>query len=132
MNNDLRNTLIGSDNVIIQTQQELEGDVPLQERGLGGAPLQEGITQLAIDVGHVSDLFSDLALLVNYQGTTIDNIQTNIENSSNNIERANKQLVKANRYQIAKNRCTCRCIFFLLITLLILVIILIIKMQIKN
>ena len=115
MNNDLRNTLINSD----ITQQE-----QLQER-------EQGINQLAIDVGHVSDLFSDIALLVNYQGTQIDNIQTNIENSSTNIESANKQLLKANRYQIAKNRCSCRCIFFLLITLLILVLIIIIKMAIQ-
>jgi len=130
MQNDLRNTLISSDNNIIQTQLEGElGGVPLQENIM--REREEGINQLAKDVGHVSDLFTDLALLVNYQGTTIDNIQTNIENGSNNIEKANTQLLKANKYQIAKRRCACRCIFFLLILLLILVIIIVIKMAIQ-
>ena len=125
MNNDLHNTLICSNNIIIQREQQDELDFSQQEDII--KEREEGINQLAIDVGHVSELFSDLAILVNYQGTTIDNIQTNIENSSNNIGRANKELLKADRYEIAKNRCFCRCIFFLLIILLILVIIIIIK-----
>lgn len=154
MNNDLRNTLIDKnvpvqeqyehnrpENIVIQTQLTQEGGVPpiqervappIQERGLGGVPLQEGINQLAVDVGHISNLFSDLSILVNCQGEKIDNIQTNIENSSNNIERANRQLIKANKYQMAKSRCMCRCVYFLLITLLILVIIVIIKLAISK
>ena len=112
MNNDLRNTLICSDNIIIQREEEYELDFSQRENII--KEREEGINQLAIDVGHISDLFSDLAILVNYQGTTIDNIETNIENSSNNIGKGNKELLKAEKYQRAKNRCFCRCIFFYL------------------
>ena len=112
MNSDLRNTLICSNNIIIEREKQKE----------------ETINQLAIDVQDISDFFSDLLILVNYQGITIDNIETNIEtnieNSLNNIGRANKQLLKTNRYQIAKYRYLYRCIFFLFIILLILIIIL--------
>jgi len=108
---DLHNTLIQQTQETQQTQENI-----IRER-------EEGINQLAVDIGHVSDLFTDLAILVNYQGTTIDNIQTNIENSANNIEKANTQLIKANKYQIAMHRCRCKCIFFILIILLIVAII---------
>jgi t-SNARE complex subunit (syntaxin) len=114
---DLHNTLISTDiqiQEIQQTQQTQENIIREREKG---------INQLAIDIGHVSDLFTDLAILVNYQGNTIDNIQTNIENSTNSIDKATTQLIKANKYQIAKHRCRCKCIFFILIILLIIAII---------
>ena len=110
--NDLNNTLISTD---IQTQENL-----IIER-------EKGINQLAIDIGHVSDLFTDLSILVNYQGTTIDNIQSNIENSASSIDKATTQLIKANRYQIAKHRCRFKCIFFIFIILLIIAIIILIR-----
>tara|TARA_B110001452_G_scaffold201436_3_gene171524 strand:- start:807 stop:1145 length:339 start_codon:yes stop_codon:yes gene_type:complete len=93
---------------------------------------ESGINNLARDVEQVSDLFSDLALLVQCQGDHLDNIETNISNSSNNIEGANRQLIKANNYKKAKYRCTCRCIFFLFILLLILVFVFVIKLSIKK
>ncbi len=78
------------------------------------------INHLATDIQQVSELFTDMALLVNAQGENIDNIEINIQNSSTNIEQANKQLVEANKYQKRKRRCACKCICFLLTTIIII------------
>ena len=90
------------------------------------------INQLAQDVEQVSELFTDMALLVNEQGENIDNIQTNIENSDTNIHKATHQLVKANTYQKRKRRCAIRCVCFLTLGITISSIILIIKISIQN
>ena len=74
-------------------------DIPQQQQQTIIPPQDTAIDHLATDVQQVSELFSDMALLVNAQGENIDNIETNIQNSSMNIEQSNTQLVKANIYK---------------------------------
>ena len=50
-------------------------------------------------VQEVSEIFQDLALLVDEQGTHIDNIQTNIESAATQTERGVQELHKANKHQ---------------------------------
>ena len=59
--------------------------------------------QLARSVQEVADIYQDLALLVQEQGSQIDNIQTNIESAATQTERGIAELAKASTHQ-KKNR----------------------------
>ena len=89
------------------------------------AEREAGIAQLGQSVQEVADIFQDLALLVNEQGTQIDNIQTNIESATAHTVKATHELVRANRSQRrARSR---MCIIFLLLLLLIIILVVVLK-----
>ena len=90
-----------------------------RERNIEIQKLNKGIKE-------VSDLFSDMALLVNYQGEAIDNIQINIENSLQNTDSANKELKKATKYNTKNNFCFFKVIGFIIFISVIIIIIIII------
>jgi len=98
--------------------QEQLINIQLEER-------ERDINNLSRGVQEISDLFSDMSLLVSYQGNQIDNIETNIQNSFSHIDKANIQLIKAKKYKDKKRRCYIKifCISFLIIGVLILVIV---------
>jgi t-SNARE complex subunit (syntaxin) len=98
--------------------QEQLIDIQLESR-------ERDINQLARGVQEVSDLFTDMSLLVTYQGEQIENIETNIQNSFSHIDKANIQLEKAKKYKDKRRRCYIKifCISFLIIGVLILLII---------
>lgn len=64
------------------------------------------------------EIFQDLALLVDEQGTHIDNIQTNIESANRQTAKGVKQLATASRSQ-RKNRKRMCCFAVLLIFILV-------------
>jgi syntaxin 16 len=66
---------------------------------------EQDINKLAKGVQEVSDLFTDVSLLVTYQGNQIDNIENNVSQTLCNIDRANKQLEKAKTYRDKKRKC---------------------------
>ena len=98
--------------------QEQLIDIELRER-------EKDINNLSIGVQEISDLFSDMSLLVSHQGNQIDNIETNIQNSFSHIDKANIQLIKAKKYKEEKRKCYIKlfCISFLIIGILILIIV---------
>ena len=98
--------------------QEQLIDIELRER-------EQDINRLARGIQEISDLFSDMSLLVSHQGNQIDNIETNILNSFSHIDKANIQLEKAKKYREKKRRCYIKifCMSFLIIGVLILVIV---------
>ena len=108
----------------LQNQPQQMNEIIIEERNTA-------IDHLATDMQQVSELFSDMALLVNEQGENIDNIQINIENSDTNIQKATDQIIKANKYQNKKRRRTCKCICCLITAITISGIILIIKTSIQ-
>ena len=81
---------------------------------------EAGINHLARSVHEVNEIFQDLALLVNEQGTQIDNIQTNIETAATRTERGVRELARASRSQ-RKSRgrilITTACVLLLIIIL---------------
>ncbi len=97
--------------------QEQLIDIQLEER-------EKDINNLSRGVQEISDLFTDMSLLVSYQGNQIDNIETNIQNSFSHIDKANIQLIKAKKYRDRRQRCYLKifCISFFIIGILILVI----------
>ncbi len=125
-------------NVIIeipQQKQQLQHPLQNQPQEMNEIITEErntAIDHLARDVQQVSELFSDMALLVNEQGENIDNIQMNIENSDTNIQKATDQLIKANKYQNKKRQRACRCVCCLITAIIISGIILIIKTNIQK
>ena len=94
-------------------------DINLAER-------ERDINKLARGVREVGDLFTDISLLVTYQGNNIDNIETNIQTTFNNIEKANIQLDKIKKYKQKRRNCCIRiaCIGFFVITFFVMIIIL--------
>lgn len=66
----------------------------------------------------MSEIFQDLALLVDEQGTHIDNIQTNIETAAQQTTAGVKQLAAASRTQ-RKNRSRMCCFATVLFTVLV-------------
>lgn len=88
----------------------------LQER-------EEDITKLSNGVQEVSELFTDVSLMVTIQGEKLDNIENNIENTFSHIDRAREELMIIKKYRNIRRRCYCR--FFIVITFTIGLIILI-------
>jgi len=99
--------------------QEQLIDIELRDR-------EQDINRLARGIQEVSDLFTDISLLVSYQGEQIENIETNIQNSFSHIDKANIQLEKAKKYKEKKRRFYVKlfCFIFLIITIMIILIIL--------
>lgn len=99
--------------------QEQLIDIQLESR-------ERDINRLARGVQEVSDLFTDMSLLVTYQGEQIENIETNIQNSFSHIDKANIQLEKAKKYKEKKRRFYIKlfCFIFLIITIIIILVIL--------
>ena len=97
--------------------QEQLIDIQLEER-------ERDINNLARGVQEVSDLFTDMSLLVSHQGIQIDNIETNIQNSFSHIDKANIQLIKAKKYQEKRRKCCIKifCISFFIIILITVII----------
>jgi len=101
-----------------QEQQQIEtNENMLRER-------EEGIGALNRSVQEVAEIFQDLALLVNEQGTQIDNIQTNIETAAESTNRGVRELARASRSQRRARGRMCLIAACVLAVLVILVLIL--------
>ena len=85
------------------------------------------INTLSQEVQEVSEIFQDLAVLVQDQGEHIDNIETNIIQTNNYIKRGERQIIKASRYQKSSRKCICLGLCALSISLLIIFLISLIK-----
>jgi t-SNARE complex subunit (syntaxin) len=99
--------------------QEQLIDIELRER-------ERNINKLARGVQEVSDLFTDMSLLVSYQSEQIENIETNIQNSFSHIDKANVNLEKAKKYKEKKRQFYSKlfCFIFFIISIIIIIIIL--------
>jgi syntaxin 7 len=104
-------------------QQEYDSQMAANEAII--AEREQGIGHLARSVQEVADIYQDLALLVQEQGSQIDNIQTNIESAATQTERGIAELVKANTHQ-KKNRSR-MCLIALCIMALMVVLVLFLK-----
>eukprot|EP00252_Welwitschia_mirabilis_P018114 TRINITY_DN40306_c0_g1_i1.p1 TRINITY_DN40306_c0_g1~~TRINITY_DN40306_c0_g1_i1.p1 ORF type:complete len:270 (-),score=53.27 TRINITY_DN40306_c0_g1_i1:160-969(-) len=74
----------------------------------------QGITEIQKQVVEVNDIFKDLAVLVNDQGTIIDDIGSNIENSHTATAQARSNLAKASKSQKNRNCLSCWLPFLIL------------------
>jgi syntaxin 7 len=96
-----------NENLIVEREREIEN-------------IHKGVQE-------ISELFTDMALLVTQQGETINSIQDNIEASANNTEKAVIQLNKAKKYQSKYRVRSFYCFIIIFIILLIIIIIMISK-----
>ena len=92
-----------NENLIIEREREIEN-------------IHKGVQE-------ISELFTDMALLVTQQGETINSIQDNIEASANNTEKAVIQLNKTKKYQSKYRIRSLYCFIIIFIILLIVIII---------
>mmetsp|Transcript_15917 Transcript_15917/g.32183 ORF Transcript_15917/g.32183 Transcript_15917/m.32183 type:complete len:278 (-) Transcript_15917:186-1019(-) len=108
-------------------QEQRQAQEQLQAAALNDSIIQEregDIANIHRTVQEVSEIFQDLALLVDEQGTHIDNIQTNIESASTQTARGVQQLAKASRSQKKNRGRLCCCAVTLLLGVVVLVLIL--------
>eukprot|EP00823_Brevimastigomonas_motovehiculus_P002217 TRINITY_DN1386_c1_g1_i2.p1 TRINITY_DN1386_c1_g1~~TRINITY_DN1386_c1_g1_i2.p1 ORF type:complete len:245 (-),score=23.83 TRINITY_DN1386_c1_g1_i2:418-1098(-) len=76
---------------------------------------QSAIQQIERDVSEISEMFKDLAVLVNDQGAVLDHIENNIQSSKANVEKGHENLVSAEEYQNKARKRTCCLIMLLLV-----------------
>ena len=105
-------------------QQTADMQMQVQGNEAMIADREQAIGQLNRSVQEVADIFQDLALLVNEQGTHIDNIQTNIEQTATRTEAGVRELARASQYQRRAKTRICIIIACVLAVIVILVIVL--------
>jgi len=88
---------------------------------------RDHVLKLASEIEEVHDVFIDMAMLVDSQGESIENIQTSIENTNKEVIGAKTQLIKAKKYQYKTRKCCFRIIFIGCIMISILIIILLVS-----
>ena len=113
----LKNNIL-SDNILSETHSLNE--ILLNER-------IEAIDKISSDVINVNELFTDLALIVNSQGTNLDNIEYNINNAATNIEKGKNLIVIIDKKDKKRGSCLCNTIYLCAIIDSIILIIFIIK-----
>jgi len=78
---------------------QLDGEIDYNNALI--AERDAGIAEIQSQIGEVNEIFQDLAVLVNEQGTMIDDIEANIVRTSAKTKDARKELVKAESSQKA-------------------------------
>jgi len=69
---------------------------------------EHGILEIQQQIGEVNEIFQDLAVLVNEQGTMIDDIEANIVSTAVRTKDAQRELTKADKSQkAARNKMVC-------------------------
>ena len=109
------------------SQEQSQTQEQLQVAALNDSIIQEregDIANIHRTVQEVSEIFQDLALLVDEQGAHIDNIQTNIESAGSQTAKGVQQLAKASRSQKKNRGRLCCCAVTLLIGVVALVLVL--------
>jgi len=96
-----------SENLLIQRERDIEN-------------IHKGVQE-------ISELFTDMSLLVSQQGETINTIQDNIESVANNTQKAVVQLDKAKKHQSKYRINSCYTILCFIVILLIIIIIVVSK-----
>ncbi|KAI4371516.1 hypothetical protein MLD38_019741 [Melastoma candidum] len=85
---------------------------------------EQGIHEIQNQIGEVNEIFKDLAVLVNEQGTMIDDISTHIDNAHAATALGKSHLVKAAKTQRANSSLACLLLVMFGIVILIVVIVL--------
>jgi len=100
------------------TMELVTNTTSLEERSVAINNLEQGVRE-------VSELFTDIGLLVQEQGEQIDNIEITIQHSDLNISNANKELVRASQYQARTRKCyiKCGCVIIGILTCIIIIVI---------
>nr|GMD94349.1 syntaxin-22-like [Ipomoea batatas] len=84
----------------------------------------QGIQEIQEQIGEVSEIFKDLAVLVHDQGAMIVDIDTNIENSHAATAQAKSQLSKAAKSQRSNSSMMCLLLVIFAVILIIVIIVL--------
>ncbi|KAI4372385.1 hypothetical protein MLD38_010622 [Melastoma candidum] len=85
---------------------------------------EQGIQEIQNQIGEVNEIFKDLAVLVNEQGTMIDDISTHIDNARAATSLGKSHVVEAAKTQRANSSLACLLLVIFGIVILIVVIVL--------
>ncbi|KAL7254538.1 hypothetical protein ACSBR1_008834 [Camellia fascicularis] len=84
---------------------------------------EQGIKEIQQQIGEVSEIFKDLAVLVHEQGVMIDDISSNIDSSHARTAQATSHLAKASKTQKSNSSLTCLLLLIFGIILIIVIIV---------
>ncbi len=97
---------------------QLDGEIEYNNALI--AERDAGIAEIQSQIGEVNEIFQDLAVIVNEQGTMVDDIEANIVRTSAKTREARQELVKAETHQRAARS---KLLWLLLIAVVVLAII---------
>ena len=116
--------LLGQQQLMQQQQQRSDFAQVDGELEYNNALIEErerGIMEIQQQIGEVNEIFQDLAVLVNEQGSMIDDIEANIVSTAVRTKDAQKELTKADKSQrAARNRLIC-IVIAVLVSLIVLI-----------
>jgi len=113
----LQNAPTSSRQEFVQVQHELAyNDALILER-------EQGIIEIHEQIQEVNDIFQDLAIMVNDQGSMLDDIEANIVRTASKTKDAAAELHKADRSQRRSRNKMCCCLMWLPLVLLIVLLI---------
>lgn len=80
----------------------------------------EAMREIERNLKELNQLFMDMAVLVNYQGENLDDIESHMARANSFVSRGTHQLEIAKKHQKSKRKCTCFAIILLIVILIIL------------
>ncbi|XP_023632547.1 syntaxin-22 [Capsella rubella] len=87
--------------------------------------IEQGIQEVQQQIGEIIEVFKDLAVLVNYQGTTMDDMGSHVENAYSATAQGKSHLVTASKAQRSKSSLMCLLMVIFGIALVIVIILLV-------
>ena len=108
-------------NAQLQEQIEIEGEmeqnhVLLEER-------EQDIKEIQLQIGEVTEIFQDLAVLVSEQGEVVEDIEANIVSTYEKTSAAKSELKKAARHQKSTRYSLCIIFFMCILGVVILMLV---------
>ncbi|QDZ23611.1 syntaxin [Chloropicon primus] len=103
---------------LVQEQMAVEGE--LEHNNAILTEREEDIKEIQFQIGEVTEIFQDLAVLVSEQGEVIDDVESNIVSTYDRTEEANKELKKAAKHQKAARMQLCTIFMILVVGLIVL------------
>mmetsp|Transcript_35627 Transcript_35627/g.42902 ORF Transcript_35627/g.42902 Transcript_35627/m.42902 type:complete len:271 (+) Transcript_35627:286-1098(+) len=103
---------------LVQVDNEIEyNSAIIQER-------EEGIQEIQQQITEVNEIFQDLAVLVNEQGSMVDDIEANIVKTNTRTKDAHSQLLKADKSQKTSRNRMCYLMTFFIVVFVVLILVL--------
>ena len=110
-----------------QQQQQLSVDDRIAANEAEIAQRSEGIDNLGRSVQEVAALYQDMSLLVQTQGTQLDNIEMHLHQTVNDTTAGVRELERAEKHHKSYSRKSCMCAGCVCLIVIVLVIVLIPK-----
>ena len=107
-----------------QAQEQIAIEGELEHNNAVLEEREEDIREIQHQIGEVTEIFQDLAVLVSEQGELVDDVEANIVSTYDKTEQANAELKKAARHQKSARMQLCSVAFVIIVGVLVLMMVL--------